>query len=181
MAAQLLSSAFDSGWGVRTLAADQVRFNPMSYHNGTVWPHDTAICAAGIGEYGHRGGAAHLASELFGAAIHFGLRLPELYCGFVRSPGESPVGYPVACLPQAWSSGAVFMALQASLGVSIDGINGVMRVDRPALPPELERVALHGVAVRDARVDVAFERLGDRVTAAPIGPVPSSIKILVRP
>jgi len=181
VAAQLLSASFDSGWGVRTLAQDQVRFNPMSYHNGSVWPHDTALCAAGIGAYGDRGAAAHLTSELFGAAIHFGLRLPELYCGFVRSPGEPPVGYPVACLPQAWSSGAVFMALQASLGVSIDGLNRMMRIDRPALPAEVEHLALRDLAVGDARVDVAFERLGDRVTAAPIGPVPSTVRILVRP
>jgi glycogen debranching enzyme len=181
VAAQFLSAAFDSGWGIRTLAQDQVRFNPMSYHDGTVWPHDTALCAAGIAAYGNRGAAAHLASELFAAAIHFGMRLPELYCGFVRSPGEPPVGYPVACLPQAWSSGAAFMVLQASLGVSIDGINGLMRIDRPALPAEVERLALRELAVGDARVDVVFQRLGDRVTAAPMGPVPASVKILVRP
>ena len=181
VAEQLLSAAFDNGWGLRTLAQDQVRFNPMSYHNGSVWPHDTALCAAGMASYGHRGAAAHLLSELFGAAIHFGLRLPELYCGFVRSPGEPPVGYPVACLPQAWSSGAAFMALQASLGVTIDALNRVIRIDRPALPGEIERLALREVAVGDARVDVLFERLGDRVTAAPIGPVPDSVRILVRP
>ena len=181
VAEHLLSAAFDNGWGLRTLAQDQARFNPMSYHNGSVWPHDTALCAAGMAAYGLRGAAAHLLSELFGAAIHFGLRLPELYCGFVRSPGEPPVGYPVACLPQAWSSGAAFMALQASLGVTIDGVNHVMRIDRPALPGEIERLALRGVAVGDACVDVLFERLGDRVTAAPIGPVPDSVRILVRP
>jgi glycogen debranching enzyme len=181
VARQLLSAAFDSGWGLRTLAQDQVRFNPMSYHNGSVWPHDTALCAAGMASYGHRGAAAHLLSELFGAAIHFGLRLPELYCGFVRGPGEPPVGYPVACLPQAWSSGAAFMALQASLGVTIDALNHTIRIDRPALPGELERLALREVAVGAARVDVQFERLGDRVTAAPIGPVPESVRILVRP
>ena len=181
VAEQLLSAAFDNGWGLRTLAHDQVRFNPMSYHNGSVWPHDTALCAAGMASYGHRGAAAHLLSELFGAAIHFGLRLPELYCGFVRSPGEPPVGYPVACLPQAWSSGAAFMALQASLGVTIDGLNRVMRIDRPVLPGEVERLALREIAVGDALVDVLFERLGDRVTAAPIGPVPDSVRVLVRP
>ena len=127
----------------------------MSYHNGSVWPHDTALCAAGMARYGDRGAAAHLLSELFDAAIHFELRLPELYCGFVREPGEPPVAYPVACLPQAWSSGAVFMLLQASLGVTIDGLNRVMRIDRPVLPGEVERLALREIAVGDARVDVA--------------------------
>ena len=178
---ELLSAAFDSGWGVRTLAQDQVRFNPMSYHNGSVWPHDTALCAAGMAAYGQRRAAAHLVSELFGAAMHFGLRLPELYCGFVRSPGEPPVGYPVACLPQAWSSGAAFMALQACMGITIDGLNRVMHIDRPELPAEIERLALRQLAVGDACVDVVFERLGARVTAAPIGPVPPSVNILVRP
>jgi glycogen debranching enzyme len=112
--------------------------------------------------------------------MHFGLRLPELYCGFVRSPGEPPVGYPVACLPQAWSSGAAFMALQASLGITIDGLNRVMHIDRPELPAEIERLAVRQIAVGDACVDVVFERLGERVTAAPIGPVPPSVNILVR-
>ena len=177
---QLLSATFNNGWGVRTLGFGEPRFNPMSYHNGSVWPHDTALCAAGMANYGHRGAAARLLSELFGAAMHFGMRLPELYCGFQRSTGEPPVGYPVACLPQAWSSGAPFMLLQACLGVSIDSLAGVLRVDRPELPGELEHVSLHGLTVRDAKVDIAFERVGGRVMAAPVGPVPRSIEILVR-
>ena len=112
---QLLSAAFNNGWGLRTLANDESRFNPMSYHNGSVWPHDTALCAAGMAVYGHRQAAAKLMSDLFGAAVHFEMRLPELYCGFVRTVGEPPVGYPVACLPQAWSSGA---AVHDAAGVS---------------------------------------------------------------
>jgi glycogen debranching enzyme len=176
----LLSTMFDSGWGVRTLGNGEPRFNPMSYHNGSVWPHDTALCAAGMASYGHRDAAARLLSELFGAAVHFGMRLPELYCGFPRSIGEPPVGYPVACLPQAWSSGAPFMLLQACLGVSIDSLAGVLRIDRPELPGELEHVSLHGLMVRNAKVDIAFERVGGRVVAAPVGAVPHSIEILVR-
>jgi glycogen debranching enzyme len=177
---QLSSAAFNDGWGLRTLAHDQPRFNPMSYHNGSVWPHDTALCAAGMAAYGHRRAAAELASALFGAALHFGTRLPELYCGFGRRTGEPPVGYPVACLPQAWSAGAAFMLLQACLGITIEGVERVVRVDRPELPGELERIALRELAVGDACVDIAFERVGDRVTAAPIGAVPSSVEILVR-
>ena len=176
----LLSAAFDNGWGLRTLASDQPRFNPMSYHNGSVWPHDTALCAAGMAAYGYRPAATHLLSEMFGAAVHFGMRLPELYCGFVRATGEPPVGYPVACLPQAWSSGATFMMLQACLGITIDGLNGILRIDRPELPPEIERLTLRALEVGQTRVDVRFERIGDRVMAAPIGAVPPPIEILIR-
>jgi len=177
---QLLSAAFHNGWGLRTLAQDQARFNPMSYHNGSVWPHDTALCAAGMAAYGHRRTAAQLLSELFAAAVHFGMRLPELYCGFVRSAGEPPVGYPVACLPQAWSSGAVFMMLQACLGITIDGLAGVLRIDRPELPREIDHLTVRELAVGSHRVDVAFERRGDRVMATPVGEVPPAIEILVR-
>ena len=138
------------------------------------------ICAAGMAAYGHRDAAATLLSASFEAAMHFEMRLPELYCGFVRRPGEPPVGYPVACLPQAWSSGAAFMMLQACLGVAIDGLAGVLRIDRPELPRGVEHLALRGVAVGNAQVDVAFERFGDRVMAAPIGAVPPSVEIVVR-
>ena len=115
-AQQLLSRAFQSGWGTRTVPPDAARFNPMSYHNGSVWPHDVAISAAGLARYGERDGVVRLLRDTFEAATHFGMRLPELYCGFERSPGEAPVAYPVACLPQAWAAGSVFMLLQACLG-----------------------------------------------------------------
>jgi len=177
---QLRSAAFNNGWGLRTLANDQPRVSPISYHNGSVWPHDTALCAAGMAAYGHRHASANLLSELFGAAVHFGMRLPELYCGFVRSVGEPPVGYPVACLPQAWSSGAAFMMLQACLGITIDGLRGVLRIDRPELPNEIEHLAVRHLPVGDARVDLSFTRVGNRVTVAPIGVVPPSVEILIR-
>ena len=177
---RLLSASFNNGWGLRTLAHDQARFNPMSYHNGSVWPHDTAICAAGMAEYGERGAAAQLLSELFAAAMHFGTRLPELYCGFGRRTGEPPVGYPVACLPQAWSAGATFMMLQACLGVTIDGANRLVRVDRPELPTEVDRLVLHDLAIGEARIDIAFGRAGERVTVTPVGKIPPSTEILVR-
>jgi glycogen debranching enzyme len=177
---QLVSTAFDNGWGLRTLASFEARFNPMSYHNGSVWPHDTAICAAGIAEYGHRRAAARILSELFAAAVHFGMRLPELFCGFGRRPGEPPVGYPVACLPQAWSSGAVFMMLQACLGLTIDAVNRVVQIDRPELPAELAHLTLHNVAVGEDSIDLAFARTGDRVAVTPLGKLPRSTEILVR-
>jgi len=177
---QLLGAPFADSWGLRTVASDQVRFNPMSYHNGSVWPHDTALCAAGMAHYGDKRAAARMLSLLFRASTHFDMRLPELYCGFQRRTGEPPVGYPVACLPQAWSSGAVFMLLAACLGLTIDGGNGVIHVDRPELPVELNRLVVERLEVADATVDIVFERVGERVTAAPLGKRPEAVEIVVR-
>ena len=166
---QLRSRAFDGGWGVRTLAGDQPRFNPMSYHNGSVWPHDVALCAAGMARYGARAEAVHLLAETFEAAVHFGMRLPELYCGFLRAPGEPPIAYPVACLPQAWAAGAVFMLLQACLGLHVDAWRGEVVIDRPQLPVGVDRLLVRELEVAGARVDLAFERVGGRVLAARTG------------
>src|SRR5213078_4429347 len=145
----LLSARFDNGWGIRTLPEGEARFNPMSYHNGSVWPHDSALCAAGMARYGDRRSAVRVLNETFKAADHFGMRLPELFCGFARKPGEPPVGYPVACLPQAWSSGAAFMMLQACLGIDIDATNRTVHIDRPELPNEIERLAVRDLAIDD--------------------------------
>jgi glycogen debranching enzyme len=101
VADQLLSASFHSGWGLRTLADDAVFFNPMSYHNGSIWPHDTAMCGAGLARFGERESVIRLMSSTFESAVHFNMRLPELFCGFTRAPGEAPIAYPVACLPQA--------------------------------------------------------------------------------
>ncbi|TXL81628.1 amylo-alpha-1,6-glucosidase [Vineibacter terrae] len=180
VAEQLMSAPFNTGWGVRTLAHGAARFNPMSYHNGSVWPHDTAICAAGLARYGHRRGVVRLLSEAFEAAVHFGMRLPELFCGFPRSPGESPIAYPVACLPQAWSSGAVFMILQACLGLQIDAWRREIHIDRPSLPIGIDRMALQGLAVGDARIDLVFQRVGERVVVFSEGGDQDSVRILSR-
>ncbi|HTZ78839.1 MAG TPA: amylo-alpha-1,6-glucosidase [Stellaceae bacterium] len=180
VARHLLSANFDSGWGVRTLAVGEARFNPMSYHNGSVWPHDTALCAAGLGRYGMRQGAVRLMTELFEAAAQFGMRMPELYCGFQRVAGEPPVAYPVACLPQAWAAGAVFMALQACLGLRIDGWRGEIHVERPRLPPGLDRLSVHGVPLGSERVDLSFQRVGERVVAFPIGGGDTAARIFTR-
>jgi glycogen debranching enzyme len=155
---RLMSAQFRSGWGIRTLASGQARFNPMSYHNGSVWPHDTSLCAAGMARYGERQAVALLLSEIYAAAAHFHLRLPELFCGFEREPGEPPIAYPVACLPQAWAAGSVFLMLQAALGVSIDAFDGRVDVDDPVLPPGIERLNVTGLQVGDARLDLCFRR-----------------------
>jgi glycogen debranching enzyme len=161
----LLSSAFHNGWGVRTLAAGETRFNPMSYHNGSVWPHDTAFCAMGMARYGERDGVVRVLSGLFETAAHYEMRLPELFCGFPRAAGEPPVAYPVACLPQAWAAGSAFMMLQACLGLTVDGWRGEVNISNPRLPIGIDRLGVHGLSVGDKIADIDFERAGQNVYA----------------
>jgi glycogen debranching enzyme len=165
VADHLMTAAFHSGWGIRTLADSEVCFNPMSYHNGSVWPHDTAICAAGLARYGIRDGVVRLMSDTFEAAVRFNMRLPELFCGFPRTPGEAPIGYPVACLPQAWSAGSVFMLMQACLGIEIDGWRGEIHINRPKLPIGIDQLTIHRLSVGEVQVDLSFQRTGGRVAA----------------
>lgn len=154
----LLSAPFNSGWGLRTLATNEARYNPMSYHNGSIWPHDTAICAAGMARYGERQGVVRILSEMFEAAAQFNMRMPELYCGFPRARGEPPVAYPVACLPQAWSAGAIFLLLQTCLGISIDGKRGALRIDDPHLPIGIDHLAITNLRVGRRLVNLNFHR-----------------------
>jgi glycogen debranching enzyme len=165
VAKQLLSASFQSGWGIRTLADDAIFFNPMSYHNGSIWPHDTAICTAGLARYGVRDSVARLMSGTFEAAVHFNMRLPELFCGFTRAPGEAPIAYPVACLPQAWSAGAAFMLMQACLGIEIDGWRGEIKVTDPRMPIGIDNLVIRHLKVGRASVDLNFQRVGERVVA----------------
>ena len=165
VADQLLSASFHSGWGLRTLADDAIFFNPMSYHNGSIWPHDTALCGVGLARYGERDAVVRLMSGTFESAVHFNMRLPELFCGFTRAPGEAPIAYPVACLPQAWSAGSAFMLMQACLGLEIDGWGGELRVTRPRLPIGIDTLTLRHLTVGDKAVDLSFQRVGDRVVA----------------
>jgi glycogen debranching enzyme len=178
--AQLMSAAFSTGWGVRTLAEGEARYNPMSYHNGSVWPHDTALCAAGIARQGDRRDCVRLLRAIFETATHFEMRLPELFCGFARAQGATPVSYPVACLPQAWAAGSGFMLLQACLGVDVDGWRGEIRVDRPQLPLGVDQVALRGLAVGQRTVDVVFQRVGDHVVAFTEGPDADAVPLRIR-
>jgi glycogen debranching enzyme len=176
--AQLLSEPFCSGWGIRTLRDGEARYNPMSYHNGSIWPHDTAICAAGISRYGGRAHAVKILADVFEAANQFSMRLPELYCGFARDGGQGPVPYPVACLPQAWASGSMFMLLQATLGIRIDGARKEIRVDRPLLPEGIESLRVRALPVGTARIDIEFHRLGDEVAAVPSGHTETGVTVL---
>jgi glycogen debranching enzyme len=163
---RLISSEFNSGFGIRTLGTGEVRFNPMSYHNGSIWPHDTAIALAGMARYGEREWVARIIGDMFDAALHFEMRLPELYCGFTRHGAcDAPVAYPVACMPQAWASGSVFMMLQACLGVSVDAWRKEIRIDRPRLPPGVDQLDIRGLDVVGQKVNLTFQRVGPGVVA----------------
>ena len=118
-----------------------------------------------MARYGSRDSVVRLMSGAFEAAVHFNMRLPELFCGFTRAPGEAPVAYPVACLPQAWSSGSVFMLMQACLGLEIDGFAGEIHVNRPRLPIGIDQLTIRRLGVGAAAVDLSFQRVGDRVVA----------------
>ena len=160
---RLLTPDFDSGWGLRTLAAGTVRFNPMSYHNGSVWPHDTSLCVAGMARYGERAGPAKLLDDQFQAAQLFGMRMPELFCGFPRESREPPIAYPVACMPQAWAAGSVFMLLQACLGLSVDAARRQVRLIRPVLPAGVEALTIDGIEVAGFKVNLRLQRQGGAV------------------
>jgi glycogen debranching enzyme len=160
LAATLTSTDMFSGWGIRTLSEGEKRYNPMSYHNGSIWPHDNALIAAGLAKYGFQKEAAKILSALFDASLFIELqRLPELYCGFPRRIGEGPTSYPVACSPQAWSVGAVFMLLQACLQIEIDAVKKTIVFNKPDLPPYLDRIAINNLPLGSATCDIELYRL----------------------
>lgn len=175
---QLLSDEFCTGWGIRTLAEGEARFNPMSYHNGSVWPHDAALCIAGIARYFGPGRIIPLLNDVFEAANHFAMRLPELYCGFSRAPGQGPTPYPVACQPQAWASGALFMLLQAALGLRIDCRNKQVHLARSALPIGIESLTISDLRMGDERLELRFRRVGSRIVPLSTSPAGSEIQVL---
>jgi glycogen debranching enzyme len=160
----LLSIDSFSGWGIRTVSSNEIRYNPMSYHNGSVWPHDNALIASGMGRYDLKPQAARVLTGLFDSSLFVDLnRLPELYCGFERRVGKAPTLYPVACAPQAWAAGAVFMLLQACLGLSVDARVPRLVFTRPFLPPSLRRVSIRNLRVGPASVDLSIERYAEVV------------------
>jgi len=147
-----------SGWGVRTLAFPEARFNPMSYHNGSIWPHDNALVAAGLARYGFKEEAGRIFAGLFDASLFVEHRLPELFCGFYRRRGAAPVPYPTACSPQAWSAASVFLLLQAILGMNIDAARSRLSFAQPVLPSFLDEVRIKNLRVGAASVDVLITR-----------------------
>jgi glycogen debranching enzyme len=159
VARQLLGGSFHSGWGIRTLATTEARYNPMSYHNGSVWPHDNALIGLGLAQYGHRAGAARVLEALTAAASHMELgRLPELFCGFPRRSGQAPTAYPVACSPQAWAAAAPIGLLGACLGLDFDPATRAIRFERPVLPEGLDRLTLRNLELRGGRLDIHLRR-----------------------
>jgi glycogen debranching enzyme len=166
VASLLESASFHTGWGVRTLAAGQARFNPMAYHNGSIWPHDNALCAFGLARYGRKDAAVRLLQALFEAAVNFDMRLPELFCGFSRHRGGPPTAYPVACLPQAWAAGSPFMMLQACLGVKIHAARREIRIEQPILPEGIDWLEISDLQVGDVRITLMFQHVNGRVVAA---------------
>jgi glycogen debranching enzyme len=155
---------FFTGWGVRTLADRESRYNPMAYHNGSVWPHDNAILAAGVSASPAKELALRIFSAQLDASTYFeSSRLPELFCGFRRREGKAPTAYPVACSPQAWSAAAVFAMLQACLGLAIDAGAKQIAFRHPQLPPRVERMSIRNLTVGDSSVDLTLYRYSGSV------------------
>jgi glycogen debranching enzyme len=155
----LLGISCFSGWGIRTVAMSSARYNPMSYHNGSVWPHDNALIALGLARYGLKSGASKIFRGLFDAAGYMDLRrLPELFCGFQWRKLNAPTLYPVACIPQAWAAASVFALVQASLGLSFTHDAEEIRFDRPKLPRFLGELHLRGLQVKGGSADVVLRR-----------------------
>jgi glycogen debranching enzyme len=160
----LLSPAVFSGWGIRTVAMSAARYNPMSYHNGSVWPHDNGLIAMGMARYGLKQAAAEVFGALFDAASYMDLRrLPELFCGFVRRQRNAPTQYPVACAPQAWASATTLSLLQATLGLELFDGSHEVAFYRPVLPAFLDHVHLRNLRLTGGSVDVLLHRHGNDV------------------
>jgi glycogen debranching enzyme len=161
----MIAPDFFSGWGVRTIPTGERRYNPMSYHNGSIWPHDNSLIALGLSRYGLNEHAEKLFEAAFAAASYMDLRrLPELYCGFRRRRGAGPTLYPVACAPQAWASGALFLMIQAMLGLEFAPDTREIRFRNPRLPASFNRIVLRQLAMNEASVDIELRRSGSHVS-----------------
>jgi glycogen debranching enzyme len=161
----LMQTRFNSGWGIRTVAKGEARYNPMSYHNGSIWPHDNSLIAIGFSRYGFAQSVDQLFNGLFKAATYMDLRrLPELFCGFQRQRGYGPTLYPVACAPQAWASATPFTLLEAALGLEFDPGKGEIRLRNPRLPSFVDEVTLRNLRLDPASVDLRVRRHKDAVS-----------------
>jgi glycogen debranching enzyme len=157
----LLGPSCFSGWGIRTLGLSQAHYNPMSYHNGSVWPHDNGLIALGLARYGHKQATAQVFSAMFDAASYMDLRrLPELFCGFLRRQHNAPTQYPVACSPQAWASVTVLALLQACLGLELKDAAGEIAFYRPILPDFIDHLHLRNLRLSRGSADVLLQRHG---------------------
>ncbi|MDQ0559063.1 glycogen debranching enzyme [Rhizobium mesoamericanum] len=160
----LMSASFFCGWGIRTVASTEARYNPMSYHNGSIWPHDNALIASGLARYGFRADAARIFEGLFAASTYIDLRrLPELFCGLPRQRAQGPTFYPVACSPQAWAAAAPLLLLQCCLGLDFEPNALQISLNQPQLPSFLDEVVLQHMLIGDGSADIAIRRSGRQV------------------
>jgi len=175
----LSEEGFFSGWGVRTIACSEKRFNPMSYHNGSVWPHDNALIGFGCTQAPEKNLACQILSGLFEASIFLDLgRMPELFCGFKKQAGIGPTLYPSACSPQAWAAGAVFLLLQACLGLTIRASEATIYFFYPQLPESLQTISIHGLRVGQSSIDLEIHRSEEGVTVNP-GDRAGGLKVVI--
>ena len=164
VARALLEPDMFSGWGVRTIGEREKRYNPMSYHNGSVWPHDNSLVAAGFARYGFKREAAQILTSMFRASEFFELhRLPELFCGFAQTSGDGPTVYPVACTPQAWAAGSSYLLLQSCLGMKIDATQSSVHFNRPVLPAYIDEVVMKRLRVGRRQIDIRLQRYSETV------------------
>ena len=161
----LMEPRFFSGWGIRTVARDERRYNPMSYHNGSIWPHDNALIALGLRRYGFMDAADRIFAGMLAAASYMEFqRLPELFCGFGRRRNRGPTLYPVACSPQAWAAAAPFALLQASLGLEFDPVDKEITLRNPHLPSFIESLTIRGMRLGNSTVDLSLRGQRDDIS-----------------
>jgi glycogen debranching enzyme len=179
-AQRLMAPDMFTGWGVRTLASREMRFNPTGYHLGTVWPHDNSIIAAGFRRYGLDGPALQVFRGIVEAAMHFpDHRLPELFMGFARQDYGVPVSYPVACRPQAWAAGTVPYLVRTLLGLTAEGLDGRLRIVQPVLPDFVHYLEVHRLKVGQATVDLRFDRTPNGKAAVDVLRIDGPLDIVV--
>ncbi|HEX5957997.1 MAG TPA: amylo-alpha-1,6-glucosidase, partial [Hyphomicrobiaceae bacterium] len=164
VASGLFRPPFYSGWGIRTVAQGEARYNPMSYHNGSIWPHDNALIGLGLGRYGYRHCVGTIFQGLIAATSYMDdRRIPELFCGFRRRTGRGPTLYPAACSPQAWAAAAPFLLVKSMLGLSFEPERRCIRLVRPRLPELVGDVTVRNLSLGGASADFTLHRQGARV------------------
>lgn len=185
LAATLMSPEMFSGWGIRTLGTAEKRYEPVKspegYHNGTVWPHDTALIAYGFLKYGMEDEAARLLTALFRAARHFAhMRLPELFAGFDMAENGAPQPYPTSCIPQAWAAGAESLMLASTLGIKIDGIRKTVTVEKPGLPDDVSSLTVRNLRVAGGAVGLKFSRDDNGAVSATLLSKPDDVVVVLK-
>jgi glycogen debranching enzyme len=177
---RLLDKGLFCGWGIRTLSCNENAFNPMSYHCGSVWPHDNAIIGYGMARYGMHREASVVFQALYDSALHFReYRLPELLCGIERQPKSEPVHYPVSCSPQAWAAGAPFLLLTGLLGLQPNADRGELAIVDPHLPAFLKTLRIENLRIGSSRVALNFKREGERTHCNVVGVQGNEIKVSI--